>query len=91
MRFYKDPLFYAIACFWIAGIIFLVATFPRASVSEGGVQADLAPTVDISRYEIWVPTDSSFICNKRGECAWIPPGSLLLTPLPRPIPTPNPY
>jgi len=81
--------------FWPAVFLLtmLVGTawFFREDISEGGVQAQEAPLVDISRYEIWVPTDSSFICNKRGECAWIPPGSLLLTPLPRPVPEIKPY
>ena len=88
-KFWKDPLFYVLSILWIGGILFILATKPREV--SGGVQAQQEAPIDISRYEIWVPTDSSFICNKRGECAWIPPGSLLLTPAPRPIPTPNPY
>ena len=80
--------------FWPAVFLLVMfvgtAWFFRQDVSEGAQAQQEAP-IDISRYEIWVPTDSSFICNKRGECAWIPPGSLLLTPAPRPVPKASPY
>lgn len=62
------------------------------SVSGEGVPAQTyTPHVDIAKYDMWAPPDSSYICDRDGNCAWLPDGTILLTPRPETAPPTNYY
>lgn len=70
-------------------VMVILCTKPRDVSGEGVPAQTYTPHVDIAKYDMWAPPDSSYICDRDGNCAWLPDGTILLTPLPETVP-PNP-
>lgn len=90
-----DPLMIGLVAFLFTFMLFfgpIVMLTKARSVSGEGVPAQTyTPHVDIAKYDMWAPPDSSYICDRDGNCAWLPDGTILLTPRPETVPPTNYY